>query len=144
MTPYCLIDANILIRHFTQDHNDHSPRATEFIRHLVNGNFTARIGDPVVFEVVFVLEKRYKVPRTEIAYEMLRILEMGNVDSPGLVSFRSIFQLYSTAPGLSFVDCHVAVDAMESGVGLVASFDQRLGRVPGITRFEPPLDSKDQ
>jgi predicted nucleic acid-binding protein len=53
-------DTNILLRHFLQDHPDHSPRATAFIQQIGQGERQVVLSDIVVFETVFVLERRYR------------------------------------------------------------------------------------
>lgn len=47
------VDANIFLRHFTQDHPDHSPRATAFLGRVEAGEERARTADTVVFADCF-------------------------------------------------------------------------------------------
>lgn len=140
MTPYCLLDANILLRHLMQDHADHSPRSTALINDLETGPSRARITDPVVFEAVFTLERFFRIPRLQIANEIRRLIALPGIDCPGIQLLRETFDVYPREQGLSFVDCHVAIEAIMSGVNNVVSFDRKLGRVPGVTRIEPPVD----
>jgi predicted nucleic acid-binding protein len=45
--------------------------------------------------------------------------------------------LWEARPNLSFVDALVVVQVQELGVPL-ASFDEDLARIPGVTIWEPP------
>jgi len=57
------LDANVILRHTLQDHAEHSPRARALIQRIEAGEQLVHTVDAVVFEVVFTLERTYKVPR---------------------------------------------------------------------------------
>jgi predicted nucleic acid-binding protein len=65
--PLPVLDTNILIRHFTQDHPDHSPKATRYLRRIEQGELQARVPLIVVFETVYTLQSFYKLPKDQIA-----------------------------------------------------------------------------
>jgi predicted nucleic acid-binding protein len=134
------LDTNIILRHLMQDNADHSPRSTALINDLENGPPRARVTDPVVFEAVFTMERFFKIPRIDIANELRRLIALPGIDCPRIQLLRETFDVYPRELGLSFVDCHVAIEAVMSGVGRVVSFDRKLGRIPGLTRLEPPVD----
>lgn len=50
MQAYPFLDTNILLRHLTHDHPEHSPRATALLRRNGAGEVTVEIADIVVFE----------------------------------------------------------------------------------------------
>lgn len=58
-----LLDTNILLRHLLQDHPDHSPRATAFLKRVEDRELTVRSTEIVVFETVFTLQRRQGFPR---------------------------------------------------------------------------------
>ena len=49
------IDTNIIVRHLTADHPDHSPRARRFFQALAAGTRTATLREAVLVEAVQVL-----------------------------------------------------------------------------------------
>ena len=137
MEPDAFLDTNIPLRHVLQDHPDHSPRATALIDAIEQGKRAVRLADTVVFEAVFTLEKTYRVPRTEIRDALQPILDLPGVVLPGKRVFREVFDLYAREPALSFADCYHLILTKQLGLSQILSFDQKLGRMPGITRTEP-------
>ena len=94
-------DTNILLRHLLQDHPDHSPRATAFIQQIEQGERQVVLSDIVVFETVFLLERRYRQPRAKIQELVLDFLELPGVTLPGKRRYRTVFALYVNARGCS-------------------------------------------
>jgi len=135
--PDAFLDTNVLLRQVLQDHAIHSPRATTLIEAIEQGHRAVRIADTVVFEMAFTLEKTYRVPRADIRDAILPILDLPGIVLPGKRLFHDVFDLYVAESGLSFADCYHAVLTRQLGLGTILSFDQKLGRVPGITRAEP-------
>jgi predicted nucleic acid-binding protein len=137
MASLAFLDTNILLRHLTGDHPDHSPRATALLARVETGDLQLRTVDTVVFETVFTLEKLYRQPRTGIRDLVLPLIELPGIVLRGKGRMRRTFALYIAHPALSFADCyHVA--SMESlRLRDIVSFDRGLDRVPSITRREP-------
>ena len=131
------IDANIFLRHFTQDHPDHSPRATAFLGRVEAGDERARTADTVVFETVFLLERTYHEPRTKIRDILLPLLLLPSLVLRNKRRMRRAFRLYVTYSKLSFADCFHAVIYEQEGLSSIVSFDQGYDQVPGLTREEP-------
>jgi predicted nucleic acid-binding protein len=51
------LDANVILRHTLQDHDDHSPRATALIQRIEAGQQRVHTVDAVIFEVVFTITR---------------------------------------------------------------------------------------
>jgi predicted nucleic acid-binding protein len=131
------LDTNLFLRHLTQDHPEHAPKATALWRRIATGDETVASADTVVFETVFTLQSFYRRSRTDIRDSVLPLLALRGVRLPNKGRYRRAFELYVTVGALSFADCfHVAV--MESrGLTNMITFDRGLSRVPTITRLEP-------
>ena len=138
MSLNCIIDTNVILRFLLQDHSDHSPKANAFFQQLEREEVIGEIPEPVVFEVIFTLDRHYKLPRPEIVTLLESVLANNGVVFSQQDRFEQALSLYQSQPGLSIVDCYLAIEAVESGISNVASFDRRIGRVPGVTRFDPP------
>lgn len=131
------LNTNLLLRHFTQDHAEHSPRATALIRRIEAGAITVWTADTTIFETVYTLQRFYHVPRPEIRHVMLGFLALPGVRLTGKRRYRRVFELYVATPALSFADCyHIALIEQRGRTDLI-TFDQGLDRVPTITRMEP-------
>ena len=137
MTPEAFLDTNVLLRHVLQDHPDHSPRSTALFVAIEHGERAVRLADTVVFEAAFTLEKTYGVTRAEIRDALQPILELPNILLPGKRLYSAVFDLYLRESALSFADCYHLCFTRQLGLAAILSFDQKLNRLPGVTRFEP-------
>jgi predicted nucleic acid-binding protein len=130
------LDTNILLRHFLNDHPDHSPRATAFLRSIEDGKTRVRTSEPVVFETVFTLQRQYHVSKGRIAELVLALLDLPGIELPGKQRFHAVFDCYVRF-NISFVDAFHAVLMQQLHLTEIVSFDQDFDRVPGISRLEP-------
>ncbi|MCC7106251.1 MAG: PIN domain-containing protein [Chloroflexi bacterium] len=130
------IDANIFLRHLTQDHPTHSPRATAYLQGIEQGERQAHTSLMIVFEVVFTLERSYKRGKAEIRDHLLPLLELPGILLPRKRQLRQVFELYVNT-NISFADAYSALEAQRLGATRIISFDTGFDRVPGITRHEP-------
>jgi predicted nucleic acid-binding protein len=130
------LDTNILLRHFLQDLPDQSPRASALIGRIERGEVEVHISDIVVFECVFLLERRYKQPKTMVRELVLGFLELPSVLLPGKRRFRRVFGLY-VGRNISFADAYHAVLMGQLKVHEVVSFDRDFDKVPGLKRVQP-------
>ena len=96
-----------------------------------------RTTDTVLFEAAYTLESFYKVPRAEIAAQLLDILRLPGVILPGKRIYRRVFALYVQHRRLSFADCFHAALVERHGLDSILSFDKDFDRVPGLVREEP-------
>jgi predicted nucleic acid-binding protein len=131
-----ILDTNILLRHLTGDHVDHSPRATAFMQRVEAGEVQVRLLDTVVFETVFTLQKRFKQSKRDIRDNLLPIIDLPDVLSGSKKRLHETFALY-VERNISFGDAfHVRVALDEEG-GEIVTFDRAIGRIPGVSRTEP-------
>ena len=100
-------ETNIFIRHFTHDDREQSPNATALLARVEQGPEVVATSSLVIFEVVFTLERQYKLPKHDVA---------------GLVlPFPIGFAAYMRPLGSSEV----------------YTLDEDFDKVPGITRVDP-------
>ncbi len=130
------LDTNVLLRHLLQDHADHSPRATAFLRRVEQGDLRVRTSDTVIFEAVFTLQRHYGVPRAAIRENLLLLLQLPGIVLPGKRRFDRAFDYYVDL-NLSFADGYHAALMNDLQLDEIVSFDRGLDRVPGIRRVEP-------
>jgi predicted nucleic acid-binding protein len=87
------LDTNILLRHLTHDHADHSPRATRYLSRIEGGDLKVRTADSVVFETVFTLQRQYHQAKATIRELVLPIIELPGVVLPGKTRLGAVFDL---------------------------------------------------
>jgi predicted nucleic acid-binding protein len=126
------VDSNVLVRHLTGDPADQAQRATELLR---SGEELILV-DLVAAEVAYVLESVYEVDRKNVA-ELVRAIvafpAVTVVDEALLLRTLELYELHR----IHFAESYLAACAELSGVGVVASFDREIDRVPTIRRLEP-------
>ena len=126
------VDSNVLVRHLTGDPPDQARRATEFLR----SGETLIVVDLVVAEVVYVLESVYELERVRVAELVRAVVGFPAVvvaDEGLLLRTLEIYEQYR----IHFAESYLAASAELSGVGVVASFDRDVDRVPTVGRIEP-------
>jgi predicted nucleic acid-binding protein len=129
-------DTNVLLRHLLQDHPEQSPRATAYIERIEQGELQVVLSDIVVFESVFLLERRYRQPRAKIQELVLDFVELPSVILPGKRRYRAVFALYVNHR-LPFADAYHVVLMRQLKLTDIVTFDQEFDTVPGITRLDP-------
>lgn len=135
--PDALLDTSVLIRHFMQDHEDHSRRATALLLAIERNERTVRLADTVIFEAVFTLGKTYGIARDEIRQGLEPILKLSGMVLPGKRIYTSVFDLWTREAGLSFADCYHLCLARRLSLPAVLTFDRKMNRLPGVARIEP-------
>jgi len=131
------LDTSVLLRHYLDDHEEHSPRAKRLIGAIRRGERSVQISDTVVFEAVYVLDKLYRVPRETISELLQEFLDFSCVLLPGKRNYHQVFINFVDFPGLSIADCfHVEIAKLHAA-GSIISFDRSMERVVGVVREEP-------
>jgi len=74
-----LVDANVILRYLLKDHEEFFRKAEEIFDKAFSGKVKIEILQAVLAEVVYVLEKLYKVKREEIAGVLCELLKVKTV-----------------------------------------------------------------
>ncbi len=127
-----VLDTNVLVRHFTHDDAVLGRRATDFIARAAPQDLV--VTDVVVAELVVVLERYYKQPRSAVTEAVRSLLSAPQVSTVDVATLSRAVDLYED--GRAFVDAYVLAVAEREGCG-VASFDRRIARRTTIERVEP-------
>ena len=126
------IDTNILVRHLTGDPPSQARRATDFLAQAEELLLT----DLVAAEVVYVLESFYEVERPRVAELMRAIVGFPSIIVLDAALLLRALEIYEV-DRLDFAEAYLVASAEASGVGVVASFDRSIDRVPTVRRIEP-------
>ena len=136
------IDTNILIRFLTEDDTDKAAQAFELLTRVRHGKEEVITSPLVIFEVVFTLERSYKVSKDKIAQVLEPILTLADLILENKPLWREAFQLYTTYP-IDFADAYNAAYMHSLGISDIYSWDEDFDGLPDITRLEPPLKEAD-
>lgn len=130
------LDTNILIRYFAGDdpHKFHS--CDRFFNKARTGQFTLVLTHLAIAEVVWILSKRYQMPRAEIAESFRKLLGTPNIhceDSPQILDALDLYE----SKNISFIDAYHASLLPAQGITEFYSYDTDFDQLTGITRREP-------
>jgi predicted nucleic-acid-binding protein len=93
-----IVDANIILRYLLNDHDDLSAKAATIIE-----NNKVLLPNEVVVEVVYVLEKVYRVKNDEICDTLLELFKYDNIDVDDIEILEEALILFGKRR-LDFVD----------------------------------------
>lgn len=134
-----LIDANILLRHFTSDNTEQSPAAAALLQRVALGEESVWTTPLVIAEVVWVLSGPvYGAARTDIATKLTEFIEGSGVRVVDASMLVEALALFTAQPRLSFIDACLGVLARRSPGQEIFSWDRQFDRIPGVRRIEPP------
>ncbi len=127
-----LVDANVLLRHLTGQPPAMARRAAEIMRAAEEGRISLVLTPLTLAECVWVLETSYRKPREAMADALLALLE-----APGIIAREkevvvTALSYYRNNPRPDFADAYLASVATRAGPPRIASFDERLRRIPGL------------
>ncbi len=126
-----LIDTNVILRYLLNDHKRFSPKAKAFMQDVAKGLKKAELQSVVVVECVYVMEKFYEIPKSEIVDKLSRILNIKGIVSPGKSEILDALVKYENS-GVDIVDCILA--AKSSPQHVIVSFDKDFKKLKAICK----------
>lgn len=124
------LDTNVLVRFLVQDDPDQARLATEVIDQLSDAvpGFVSR---EVLVELVWVLERAYRLGRAEIAGALDGLLASTELTIEGADEVGPALELYRN-DGFGFADLMIAAAARRAGATELVTFDRKAARLPGV------------
>jgi predicted nucleic-acid-binding protein len=125
-----LIDTNVVLRYLLGDHREFSPKAEAFMSDVFEGTKKAEIPNVVIVECVYVMEKYYGIPKSEIAEKLIGILNFSGIVNSDRSEILEALLKYDSL-NMDIVDCILA--ARSSPEKVVISFDKDMGKLKAVT-----------
>jgi predicted nucleic-acid-binding protein len=124
------LDTNVLVRFLVQDDPEQSRVAGEIIDQLTDEapGFVSR---EVLVELVWVLERAYRLARAEIAGAIDGLLASTELAVEGADAIGAALELYRN-DGFGFADLMIAAAARRAGASELLTFDRKAARLPGV------------
>jgi Predicted nucleic-acid-binding protein, contains PIN domain len=124
------LDTNVLVRFLVQDEPLQAQLATKLIDQLTEDaqGFVSR---EVLIELVWVLERAYRLGRAEIAVALDGLLSATELDIEGSDELAPALELYRN-DGFGFADLMIAAAARRSRASELLTFDRQAARLPGV------------
>ncbi len=124
-------DTNMFIRFFTSNPEEQSEIVNRFFIKVSLREVELLVCDLVISEIVYVLERVYKVSRNEIYEKVHSILNMENIiieNRPVIVNALS----YYKDKNINFNDAYIASHAIKNNINKVFTFDNDFKKIAGI------------
>ena len=125
-----LIDTNVVLRYLLGDHPEFSPKAEAFMFDVSKGVKKAEILDVVIVECIYVMEKYYEIPKTEIVEKLSGIFNFSGIVNPDRSEILEALLKYENS-NIDIVDCILA--ARSSPEKVVISFDKDMKKLKAVS-----------
>ena len=130
------LDTDALLRYFTRDDEEKAARVLALLTRVERGEERVETSPMIIFEVVFTLQKQYRVPREQIRDLLTPIIALRGLRLASKHVFLRALDLY-VAHNLSFADAFNAAQMAARGIATIYTWDKDYDRVPGVERVEP-------
>ena len=128
------LDANIILRFILDDDPTLSPKAKSIFESISRSKSKIFISQMAAFEVTFTLERTYKLPKSDVRQEFLKIIKVENI----ILDKREILEkalFFYEDKNISFADAYQAALMFKKKVKKIYSFDRDFDRFPQIKRL---------
>jgi len=125
------LDANILVRYLTQDDPAQSKQATEVIERRLTETNPGFISVVAMVELVWVLDRAYRLSSREIARAVERILQTDVFVVENEQQVFTAMIVLKSGYG-SFADALVAALGAKAGCSATLTLDRKALRIPGF------------
>jgi predicted nucleic-acid-binding protein len=124
-----LLDTNVILRFLLDDHPQLSKKAGQFMANISAGTIRAEIGDAVLAECVYVMDKFYAIPRNEIADALIGVVSLTGISNSNTSKLLDALLKYKST-GFDIVDC--LLSAHSSPEKPVVSFDKDIEQLKAV------------
>lgn len=125
------LDTNVVVRFLTQDDPVQSAQAIALFASLT-ANDPGYLGREVMVELVWVLERAYRLPRHDIAGALDGLLASLEIVVEGADAVGLAVERYRQG-GAGFSDQMIAINAQAAGCRAIYSFDRQAQSHAGMT-----------
>jgi len=130
------IDANVIVRHLTQDPPDQARQVLDLFRAAHDGIVVLWVDPITIAECVWVLTSIYRLPRGDIARSLADIVAADGIEADDREMLIQALRLYA-AHNVDFADALLAARTSHHRVTDIYSFDRDFDRLPNVVRLDP-------
>ena len=136
MTELKLIDANIILRFLTNDEPHQAAACAKLLQRVEQNLEEVFIADLVMADVVWTLEKYYRVEKERIRVLLSRILALAGLKCSSKNTFLQALDIY-TEHNIDWTDAFVMAQMLAAGREKIYTYDLDFEKVEGITPLTP-------
>ncbi len=130
------LDANILLRFLTNDVPEQAERCEKLLEEIQDGNILVFLSDITLADVIWTLEKYYKLPREDIRLAMNRIIELKGLQLSNKSQALAALDIY-VEKNIDWTDAFMAVQLISKGIQEIYTFDKHFKRIGTLKKIEP-------
>ena len=130
-----LLDTNIILRFILDDDPILSSKTKTIFKKIEQEKNKVFISLLTLSEVIFTLERSYKLPKKEITDKMLAIGQIPNIVIENYKILPGIFTFY-IEQNISFIDAYHIALMHKKKIKEIYSFDHDFDKFPQIKRLE--------
>jgi predicted nucleic-acid-binding protein len=125
------LDTNVLVRLLTRDDARQAERARALLDERAEHDTALFVGDVVLAELAWTLERAYDLDRASIGEAIRALLDNVTLEFESRETLRSALASFESG-GAGFPDCMIAAKAKAAGCSGIATFDKRMRDLPGV------------
>ena len=118
------LDTNVLVRYLAQDDPEQTRLANEVIDAVIAADRACYIGQTVLVELIWVLRRAYRFPRSVILDTLEKIMLARHFEIEGKDAVWRALALLKTS-NADFSDCLISVKHQTAGCTETVTFDRR-------------------
>lgn len=130
------IGTNLFLRYFTKDDEIKAKRVLGLLKKIEYGEEDVITSPLVIFEIIFTLEKFYKISKSEIRDLVLPILALKGLEVPFKGIYQSAMDFY-VKYSIPFTDAFNIAFMQAKDIKEIYSYDEDFEKIKGIRRFVP-------
>ena len=120
----------------TNDVPTQAERCEKLLEEVQKGAIAVFLADITLADVIWILEKYYKLPRNEIRMAMRRIIELKGLQCSNKSQALAALDYY-VEKNIDWTDAFMATQLIAKDILELYSFDKHFDRLEGLTRLEP-------
>lgn len=125
------LDTNVLVRFLVEDDPEQTERARAVLQKAVAADEPCFVPEIVLCELVWVLERSYRLKQPDIARVLARLLPARHLAFAAVDKVARALEAYGNGRA-GFADYLIREDARENGCSAVATFDKDLLKESGF------------
>lgn len=129
------LDANVILRFILDNDPNLSPKAKIIIEKIQLGKTQIYLCLLALSEVIFALERSYRLPKKEIAKTLSILLNYSNIKVENQKLIEGAF-VYYVDKNISFTDAYYLTLMRKKNIKKIYSFDKDFDKFPQIKRLE--------
>jgi predicted nucleic-acid-binding protein len=119
------LDTNVLVRFLVQDDDGQTARVQTLLQRAIDRGLSCYVSDVALCELVWVLERSYKIHREEIGQGLHQLLRARHLLFSSTDHLFRALEAYTSRRG-DFADYVIREHARSAGCESVATFDKAL------------------